>query len=1115
MLGSTDLHLQPFWGPEFGGTNITLTVDEPFDCNVNRTCCYFGSDLAVEAHPVNDSNSFWCVSPPFMPWTVDVQIKDCFNSRCTISKSSSFTYTAALSITSLNPTHGPVNGLTPILVKGTNFLNTTKLACSFEDIIVKASFVSSTELHCKSPESGREGVVLVKVSNNGIDFEASYTSFVYTSVPVIFSVVPVSLVNYKPDLFIEGRGFSKAVHSSIPLCRAGNITGYGIVHNDTALTCNLSDITSHNAVEKNRIELSFNGINWISSNAMITSYPRPIIKQLNPGTVFESSEMILSLTGNHFYQFSKLFCFFKEGMPQTPLVVHTWSAATCKVPDSPPGDYQIHLTDSGNLWSSKPTTFTIKEAVTVSSITPNFGSWFGGTLLELIGTGFDGLKNESLVMCDFGIHGKTSLIVSDIDTASCIVPHALIKESSKTTLSVSVKDRIIFSFPSPYRYVPSPRITSFKPDAGTSSGGTTIYISGEYFGYDMVDLSAAACKFGSVITSAQILTHTLMSCISPTYKLSASEAIHKIALSVSLNGADFVTSQTSFTFYPSPKVDKVIPLTGSVRGGTVVSISGETFHEISSSHCLFGTKKMRATFRSPNLLTCKTPTLTDHEFGESGLVEISLSPNGVDYESSSYFFQYFPDVVIHEHFPVRGSIEGGTKVFLMGGRFNFTTNIHCKFGDGGMMIPAKIESTSLISCISPSMGTPVTVGLFLSFNDGHDFIESPSKFSFVKLMKVLEVKPRLLSYVGGEIISIVGENLNAENILCDVGEVRVNVTVLSDSLVQFVSPTFSGEHNVTVKISPIGGSYLEEMSEVLEIIYPPCIHDVYPPFSPETGGTFVKLSVEEDKIESCDKCFCVFYQYGRSKTTPVVVSSLGIQCEVPAWQYGTGTVFLSLTWGPHGGDLHNCRKKFEILQAMKINSAHPQIGSVAGGTLIAIKGNGFQSIIKNYKCMFEAPGHRHFSTDAFLHGDDLLFCQSPSVPFNLSGTASLYVGVQYENNIHRLTDDDSIGFTFFSEENTTIQVLRPVTGPSTGGTNIFLDGISLPFDVNISCQFEIGRHNLTVPAVRLTRESLSCTTPNVQSIMKSNIMTAKFYLSSDDFYLTPQKVHVVYYLKLF
>ena len=112
-------------------------------------------------------------------------------------------------------------------------------------------------------------------------------------------------------------------------------------------------------------------------------------------------------------------------------------------------------------------------------------------------------------------------------------------------------------------------------------------------GYNFVDSELLVCVFGSAHAQARWISSSEVSCIAP-----AGSGEDKVAVSVSLNGVDFVESRASFRYTPEVSLMSLQPPSGPAGGGTTVRIAGSNFVFSSDLACRFGLSSVIARYMS-------------------------------------------------------------------------------------------------------------------------------------------------------------------------------------------------------------------------------------------------------------------------------------------------------------------------------------------------------------------------------------------------------------------------------------------------------------------------------------------------------------------------------------
>jgi hypothetical protein len=153
-----------------------------------------------------------------------------------------------------------------------------------------------------------------------------------------------------------------------------------------------------------------------------------------------------------------------------------------------------------------------------------------------------------------------------------------------------------------------PTITSISPASGSTSGGTSVTITGTDFGCGVKPV----VKFGSNLAFFTLLSDTQITATSPP-------GVGTADVTVTTDGGTSPTSAADqFTYTASPPtVTSISPNNGLTSGGTVVAISGTNF--IGATSIKFGsTGAALFTVLTPNLIAVSSPA-------GSGTVDVTVT----------------------------------------------------------------------------------------------------------------------------------------------------------------------------------------------------------------------------------------------------------------------------------------------------------------------------------------------------------------------------------------------------------------------------------------------------------------------------------------------------------
>ena len=164
-----------------GGTIVTIHGDG--FRNSAELVCKFGNIIGTEATWLS-STKILCRTPPHRPGLVAVQVAN--NGADFSLTTSEFLYIDDPSLEDIRPTKVLETGQVPVMLKGSNFMNTTTLACRFGSAVVKASFVAHWLVVCMAPSHSAQlrlqrkfGSFSVELSVNGIDYTDSGQAIEY------------------------------------------------------------------------------------------------------------------------------------------------------------------------------------------------------------------------------------------------------------------------------------------------------------------------------------------------------------------------------------------------------------------------------------------------------------------------------------------------------------------------------------------------------------------------------------------------------------------------------------------------------------------------------------------------------------------------------------------------------------------------------------------------------------------------------------------------------------------------------------------------------------------------------------------------------------------------
>ena len=263
------------------------------------------------------------------------------------------------------------------------------------------------------------------------------------------------------------------------------------------------------------------------------------------------------------------------------------------------------ITSDETVWSFAQT------LPVVTALSPNNGPDAGGTPVTITGANFTHATDVR-----FGSTSATSFTVNSDTSITAFAPPGtgtvdVTVTTSEGTSPASTGDRFTYG----------PVVTSVSPNAGPSSGGTTVTITGANL------TGSTAVTFGSTeAASFTVNSDTAIRAESPP-------GIGTVDVTVTTSDGTSPTSATDqFTYVPAPTVADVSPHAGPEAGGTSVNIKGTGFAGTASVS--FGATATTFTINSDTSITAVSPP-------GAGTVDVTVTTlGGISATSAADQFTY-------------------------------------------------------------------------------------------------------------------------------------------------------------------------------------------------------------------------------------------------------------------------------------------------------------------------------------------------------------------------------------------------------------------------------------------------------------------------------------------
>ena len=448
-----------------------------------------------------------------------------------------------------------------------------------------------------------------------------------------------------------------------------------------------------------------------------------------------------------------------------------------------------------------------------------------------------------------------------------------------------------------------PTVSSVSPNVGPVVGGTVVTITGTNFA------QGATVMFGSqAATSVTFQSATQILATTPAGIPGA------VPVTVTVGGQSGSLA-SGFTYVATPTVSAVSPSSGSISGGTAVTITGTNF--AAGATVKFGTATAtNVVVTNSTTITATTPA------GSAGAVTVTVTVSGQSGSLTSGF-TYIVTPTVSGVSPSSGPTSGGTAVTITG--TNFASGATVTFGTQAATNVVVTNSTTITATTPAGSAGAVTVTVTVGGQSG----SLSSGFTYVATPTVSAVSPSSGPTSGGTAVTITGTNFVSGATVKFGTATATNVAVTNSTTITATTPAGSaGAVTVTVTVSGQSGS----LASGFTYIVTPTVSSVSPNTGPVGGGTVVTIT-------GTNFASGATVTFGAQAATNVTVTnSTTITATTPAGS--AGAVPVTVTVGGQSGSLSS---GFTYVATPTVSAVSPSSGPTSGGTAVTITGTNFVS----------------------------------------------------------------------------------------------------------------------------------------------------------------------------
>ncbi len=463
---------------------------------------------------------------------------------------------------------------------------------------------------------------------------------------------------------------------------------------------------------------------------------------------------------------------------------------------APPGYYMLFILDSNGVPSVSSSVLlnnSSSPAPTVSSISPNSGTTSGGTAVTIAGTGF-----QSGAKVTLGGTSATGVTVVSSTKITATTPSksaggADVVVTNTDTQSGKLTQGFTFIMPNP-----KPTVTSISPASGTTKGGIGVTITGTGF------LAGATVSLGG--TAATGVTVVSGNTITATTAAASAGAVNVVVTNTDSQSGTLTQGFTYITPNPKPSVTAISPNSGSINGGTAVSITGTGFLAGATVR-LGGTAATGVTVVSSTSITATTAA------SAAGAADVVVTNTDSQNGTLTQGFTYVAPPTVTAVSPSSGPPSGGTSLHITG--TGFLAGATVSFG-GTAATNVTIASATSITATSPAHAVGAVNVVVTNVGPQSGTLTNGYTYSVTTpAPAVTSISPNSGTTSGGTSVTISGTGFLSGAKVTMGGTPATNVAVVNSGSITATSPTHaSGAVDVVVTNSdnqsgklPSGYSY--------------------------------------------------------------------------------------------------------------------------------------------------------------------------------------------------------------------------------------------------------------------------------------------------------------------
>jgi phosphatidylserine/phosphatidylglycerophosphate/cardiolipin synthase-like enzyme len=355
-----------------------------------------------------------------------------------------------------------------------------------------------------------------------------------------------------------------------------------------------------------------------------------------------------------------------------------------------------NLSVAGPVWTFNTGSPATGQGATVTAISPTTGPSSGATLVTITGTNF-----VTGAIVSFGQSTASSIKVINGTTITAVAPPHV---AGTVGITVTNKAGDTGTLPAAYVYTsasPStaPKLNVIHPNSGSPSGGDAVIISGSNLVKGMI-----------VTIGGAPATITSFNTVSIHATTPSGTGVADVV--VTTPKGESATLKGAFTYAETPDPPSVVstaPSSGSVNGGTTITVKGSGFNT-GAVVSVGGTLCTTIIVLDSSTITANTPA---HALGSADVVVTNMDGQS-DTLAGGFNYVAAPAPSISSVAPNAGSVAGGGGITINGSNFVFGAKVLV----GNALATVQTTTGSYIYATAPSATQPGAVNVVVTNPDG-------------------------------------------------------------------------------------------------------------------------------------------------------------------------------------------------------------------------------------------------------------------------------------------------------------------------------------------------------------------------------------------------------------